>query len=557
MSKIKKGVTTLFSQGPVAVLKKVRDKCNEKKKIRDFQKEVKDIHIITPKQREYQKEKNFENPVKFSIITPLYNTPKDYLLELIQSMERQTYSNWELCLADGSDDQHQYMRKICEQWCKKDKRIVYSVLPENKGISLNTNACIELSSGQYFGLLDHDDVLHESALYEMMSEIEQTNADFLYSDEVKFSKKIEDAVDFNFKPGFGKDELRSHNYICHFTVFSRTLLEKVGQVYRPEFDGSQDHDMVLRLTEKASKIVHVPKVLYYWRVHPESVSMNLDAKSYAVDAAIRAVQEQLEREKEYGKVASNLPYRTIYRIKYEIDVENCVTIAVHNLETVEDFERYKEKILAITSYSNVKFVPVYNESDQNWGKALNAILNQMMTDYFIIMDSQCVPVNSDWIEEMLMFAQRRDVALVSPKVLYQNDTIAYAGIAVDKNKKDKIRFLCQGIPDSEQGYEAILRYVRNTTGVWKGCFMISKETFLNVGGFNEDMSKYEDVDLSLEAIKKGYINVWTCFAKIRYCKDSIDDFANGDTEKFVTKWNDDILKNDPYYHNNWEKFKLV
>ena len=206
MSKIKKGVTTLFSQGPVAVLKKVRDKCNEKKKIRDFQKEVKDIHIITPKQREYQKEKNFENPVKFSIITPLYNTPKDYLLELIQSMERQTYSNWELCLADGSDDQHQYMRKICEQWCKKDKRIVYSVLPENKGISHNTNACIELSSGQYFGLLDHDDVLHESALYEMMSEIEQTNADFLYSDEVKFSKKIEDAVDFNFKPGFGKDE---------------------------------------------------------------------------------------------------------------------------------------------------------------------------------------------------------------------------------------------------------------------------------------------------------------------------------------------------------------
>ena len=278
MSKIEKGVNILLSQGPVGILKKIRDKSVEKKKMRDFQKEVKDIHIITPEQRKYQKEKRFEHPVKFSIITPLYNTPKDYLLELIQSLENQTYSNWELCLADGSDDPHAYVREVCESWRDKDERIVYSVLSENKGISHNTNACIELSSGQYFGLLDHDDVLHESALFEMMSEIERSNADFLYSDEVKFSGKIEDAMDFNFKPDFGKDELRSHNYICHFTVFSRALLEKVGQVYRPEFDGSQDHDMVLRLTEKASKIVHIPKVLYYWRGHPESVSMNLDYK---------------------------------------------------------------------------------------------------------------------------------------------------------------------------------------------------------------------------------------------------------------------------------------
>lgn len=557
MVKIKKGVNILLSQGLVGVLKKIRDKKTEQKRIRDFQNEVKDIHIITSEKREHQKEKKFEHPVKFSVITPLYNTPKEYLLQLIQSLEKQTYSNWELCLADGSDNQHGYVREICENWRDKDERIIYSVLSENKGISHNTNACIELASGQYFGLLDHDDVLHESALFEMMSEIERTNADFLYSDEVKFSGKIEDAVDFNFKPGFGKDELRSHNYICHFTVFSRKLLEKAGQVYRPEFDGSQDHDMVLRLTEKASKIVHVSKVLYYWRVHPESVSMNLDSKSYAVDAAIRAVQEQLERKKEYGKVMSNLPYRTIYRIQYDISVKKDLMVIVYDLADMVEFKQYREKVMENTHYSNIDFLPVYNQSNNNLSKEINNLIQQQSTDYFVIMNSRCIPINHEWVEELMMYAQRRDVALVSPKVLYSNNTIAYAGIALEQNNSEKIRFLCQGVSDTEQGYEAILRYVRNTTGVWKGCFMVAREKMLELGGFAEDVLGYEDIDLSLRAVEKEYMNVWTCFSKIRYTGEQIDDFVKGDTEKFVGKWDELILKEDPYYHKNWGKLKLV
>ncbi len=288
MSRLRKAMKVLRTEGIRVFLKKVWKKMCGYLRTAGAERGMRSLHVITRRQRYWQKRHVFKNPVKFSIITPLYNTPKRYLVELIRSLERQTYPNWELCLADGSDKEHSYVKKICQRWCKKDARIIYTKLKENKGISQNTNACIKISSGQYFGLLDHDDILHESALFEMMMQISRHNADFLYSDEAKFSGNIKDAKDFNFKPGFGKDELRSHNYICHFTVFSRELLHKIGQIYRPEFDGSQDHDMVLRLTEKARRIVHIPKVLYYWRVHPESVSMNLSSKNYAVDAAIRA-----------------------------------------------------------------------------------------------------------------------------------------------------------------------------------------------------------------------------------------------------------------------------
>ena len=226
MSKIKKGVRLLLTQGPAAVLVKLRNKRIEHLREAAFREKAKKVHLITEEQREYQKKYTFEEPIKFSIITPLYNTPREYLLELLHSVQRQTYSDWQLCLADGSDGAHAYVGKICREYAGRDARIVYTALPENKGISENTNACIALADGQYLGLLDHDDVLHESALFEMRRAIQKFHADFLYSDEVKFSGRIEDATDFNFKPGFGKDELRSHNYICHFTVFSRKLLER-------------------------------------------------------------------------------------------------------------------------------------------------------------------------------------------------------------------------------------------------------------------------------------------------------------------------------------------
>ena len=244
--KIKKVIKMLIKQGPFAVLRAIRDHYRKKREEEKFRNRVRSLHLISDGERENQKNRKFLAPVSFSIITPLYNTPENYLRELLESLQKQTYPKWQLCLADGSDKEHEYVGEICREYASKDSRICYEVLEENKGISENTNECLKFATGDYIGLLDHDDILHESALYEMMKVIEEEKADFLYSDEVKFSGKIEDASDFNFKPGFGKDELRAHNYICHFTVFKKSLLDQIGQAYRPEFDGSQDHDMVLR-----------------------------------------------------------------------------------------------------------------------------------------------------------------------------------------------------------------------------------------------------------------------------------------------------------------------
>lgn len=557
MSKLAKGLKILSEQGPGIVYKKLLEKRTTCIKELRIKKAAKKIHVVSKSEREYQQKKVFAHAVKFSIITPLYNTPKKYLTDLIESLERQTYPNWELCLADGSDSKHGYVERICKEWENKDGRIRYLHLRENKGISENTNECIKLATGEYFGLLDHDDVLHETALFEMMSAIERHHADFLFSDEVKFYGKRETAIDFNFKPGFGKDELRSHNYICHFTVFSRELLNKAGQCYRQEFDGSQDHDMVLRLTEKARKIVHVPKVLYYWRVHPESVSMNLNAKEYAIDAAVRAVQDQLERAGELGKVECNFPYRTIYRVRYRIEKKDSVDIIVHGIKKVKEYKEFVRKVQRVTAYKNIKYIPIKREKGSNFGEEINVILNKSNARYIIIMDVHCEPLGTEWIEEMIMYARRKDVAAVAPKILYPDNTVAYAGISLDNKKRDRLNFLCKGVSDEKQGYEAMLRYVRNTTAVWRGCFMIERNKLKYLGGLDCNMRGYEEIDLSLRALEHGYWNVWTCFSKVKWNGKRMMYKVGNDVGKFDKVWRKEFEKEDRFYHPYWKKLKLV
>ena len=204
-----KGVKLAVTKGPKTAWRLTREKTQRMQACR----QMAALHMISDEERARQKSAQFANPVKISILTPLYNTPEPFLRALIASLKAQTYPNWELCAADGSDDAHAYVGRICREEAEKDPRIVYSHLEENGGISDNTNACIRLASGAYFGLLDHDDILHESALYEVMRAIEEKGADFIYTDEVKFDGDVEKASDFNFKPGFGKDELRSHNYV--------------------------------------------------------------------------------------------------------------------------------------------------------------------------------------------------------------------------------------------------------------------------------------------------------------------------------------------------------
>ena len=528
MRRIRNIIKILFSEGPIAILRKLKARQMRKR----FQGDLQKLHLISEAERLNQRSKKFDKPEVFSILTPLYNTPTEYLIELLDSMEKQTYKYWELCLADGSDDAHSEVGKICQQYEAKDSRIKYVKLEENKGISDNTNACLSLATGSYIGLLDHDDILHESALYEVMCTIDLTGADFLYTDEVKFTDdftKIRDITAFNFKPRYGKDELRAHNYICHFTVFSRALLEKEGRLYRKGFDGSQDHDMVLRLTEIAECIAHIPKVLYYWRVHEESVSLTVNNKLYAVDAAIRAIEEQLERQKEPGEVKSNLPYQTIYRINYKVEAPDSISTIVYDT--------------------------IIDEGDIN-------VLNQRATEaegkHLMFLHSDVKMDSENWLVEMLMYAQRSDVGCVGGKILYPDNNICFAGIALDAQAEAKVKRICHGMPDEYQGYEAMLRHVRNTTAVWLGCFMIEREKFISLGGLNIQMGMLADVDLALGAIEKGFCNVWTPFAHGKYYGSEEEvDYKKGNISLFEKKWQMQLNRGDDFCHPVLKENNLI
>jgi len=271
------------NRGVSGVVAKVRSYIDNTYQYRNYLQSNK----LSDKEYEYECRYVFEYCPQISIIVPLYNTAPQFLKELIESILSQTYSNWQLCFADGSDLNHQATREVISSHSLNDKRIVYQKLESNYGISENSNRAISMASGEYIALLDHDDLLSCNALFEVVKTINETSADFIYSDELSFAENLSHITNIHFKPDFAIDNLRSNNYICHLSVFSRILLEKTG-FFRSEYDGSQDYDLFLRLSENASKIIHIPKVLYYWRVHPSSVAADISAKPYCILSAQKA-----------------------------------------------------------------------------------------------------------------------------------------------------------------------------------------------------------------------------------------------------------------------------
>lgn len=540
-----------------------------------------DLHILDEQELNKQRSVNFNKKIKFSIITPLYNTPKKFLIELIESVENQTYANWELCLADGSDKEHSYVGEFCKKKMSNDDRIQYHALEKNEGISDNTNECIKLATGNYYALLDHDDLLHPSALYEVAKVIEAKGADFIYTDEVKFRKNIysiDNPYYFNLKPGFSKYDLRSHNYICHLTVFSKQLLESEPVFYRHEFDGSQDHDMVLRMTEKAKKIVHIPKVLYYWRIHENSVSMNLEVKSYAVDSAFRAVQAQLERSGEKGKISNTKSFQTLYRIRYEMDKFPFISIVLHGDFSDKNVKRVIEKIVEQTDYSRYevvyctekplrdveyKGVPLIHVKidrtiEHNNAQKWNQAISEASGEHIVLLDTDVYPTNKYWLQEMVMYSMKKDVAVVGPKILYEDDRIAYAGIALKDDYPDKLYYLCGHDSIREIGYEAMLLHVRRTGIVTSACMMFKKEIWHDLGGFDAQMLEYEDADFCLRAMNniKG-VNIWTCFAKLCSKREKLYQIKSSNAISSFVKKYQRIIEQDDIAHPEWDELGLV
>ena len=364
-SSIKRILKSKKEKGIKVTLKELRDEIFEGIIIRrsradillDYQKWIEE-NEPNEEELEEQRKTKFEFEPKISLLVPLYKTPRKFFEELVECLKQQTYSNWELCLGDGTPKENEGIKDIIES----DERIKYKALNENKGIAGNTNECIKLATGDFIALFDHDDLLPTFSLYEVVKAInENPEVEFLYSDEDKITTMDKPRFDPYFKPDFAPDTLRANNYICHFSVFKK---EKLGGE-RSEFDGAQDYDLILRMSEETSNIVHIPKILYHWRVHENSTAKAGEtAKPYAYEAGIKVLQAHLKRVGLKGTVEHGETLGA-YRIKYEVEGNPKVSIVIPNKDYISTLKVCLKSIIKLTTYKNYEIVIVENNSEKD------------------------------------------------------------------------------------------------------------------------------------------------------------------------------------------------
>lgn len=536
-----------------------------------------------------QKQEQFPRMVKFSILVPLYNTPEMFLKEMIESVVNQTYENWELCLADGSDENHSYIEGMVEEYRKKTgkDKILYRKLEKNEGISGNTNQCLKMATGEFIGLFDHDDILHPSVLYEYVKVINEKKADYIYCDETTFkSGDINKMLTLHFKPDYAIDNLRANNYICHFSVFARELLDGT-ELFRSRFDGSQDHDMILRLTDRAKNVVHVPKLLYYWRSHPDSVASDIGAKPYAIEAAKGAVADHLRRHGfEHFQITSTRAFETIFKIRYQIIGSPLISIIIANKDHTEDLKRCITSILEKSTYENFEIIVVENNSTEraifdyyeelkenekirvitfegefNYSAVNNLGARHARGEYLLLLNNDTQVITVNWMEELLMYAQRSDVGAAGGKLYYANKTIQHAGVVLGLGAHRTAGHSHYGQHRDNLGYMGRLCYAQDVSAVTGACLMVKKSLFEEVGGLDEGFAiSLNDVDFCLKLREKGYLNVFTPFAELYHLESvsrGLDDGGekaeryNQESERFREKWKEVLRAGDPYYNPNF------
>lgn len=364
---------------------------------------------ILTNQRSY----TFSRSPKISIIVPVYKTPEKFLRQMIDSVINQSYVNWELCIADGSaDPSASYISDIVSKYQQNYSNIQYTLLSENLGISGNTNAALTLATGDYIGLLDHDDLLTPDALFEIVNIINKNPAvDVIYSDEDKVDISLKNFYSPYFKPDFNLDLLRSSNYITHFFVVKKELADKIGG-FSSECNGSQDYDFILKSCEQAKSIYHIPKVLYHWRIHPSSVAGDPESKSYAYDAAVRALQNHLKRCHESGLVRKDALFG-YYRIRYQLEGYPKVSIFLKDCSP-----DLKEQIQRKTDYSNYTFVDS---------------LDRISGEYIVILYKVIKIETSDWLEQLISNCSRPHIGIVSGKIYYRKKRVLEFGLTYTPN----------------------------------------------------------------------------------------------------------------------------
>ena len=573
-----RGVASLKNEGFEATWRKIdfRIKLMTKGDVWKFRSDI-------PLKRELkaQREAVFPYMPKISIIVPLYNTPEKFLKEMIDSVYNQSYSNWQLVLADASDKDLPHIKKVVDSY--GDNRIVYEKLAENKGISENTNKGFALADGDYLALLDHDDVILPNALYENVKAINETGAQVLYSDEITLDGELKHLIQFHFKIDYAPDFLRGVNYITHFLVFERKLFEQVGAYEDATYDGAQDFDLTLRLSEKANKVHHIPKVLYYWRGHAGSTANDMSTKMYAFEAGRKAIQAHLDRIGLKGQVSIQ-KYPGSYRTVYEVDGNPQVSIVIPNKDHIEDLSRCIDSIFALGGWDNVQVIVVENNSTEketfayyekitarnskvqvvyykgnfNFSAICNFGVQFATGNHILLLNNDVEFISENFVKEMLSYSQRSDVGAVGAKLYYPDGYLQHAGVIIGIN--GSAGHSHKGLADARNNTGDMYRLVttQNYLAVTGACLMVKTELYKKFPLDEENFAvAYNDVDFCLRLYEAGYLNVFTPYSEgIHYESKSrgLDETDKpnlryeGEKARFAEKWQKYFNYGDPYYN---------
>ncbi len=539
----------------------------------------------TPKilKKQTKKQKKFKYHPKISIITPVYNPDKQWLESCINSVINQTYDNWELCLADDNSTKP-HVKEILEYFSKKDPRIKVVYRPKNGHISKASNSALKIATGEFVALLDHDDDLAPHALFKIVETLNQNSKlDLIYSDEDRVEIDGQHVNPF-FKPDWSPDMLMSLNYICHLSVIRKKIIDQI-KGFRTGYEGSQDYDLFLRITEQTKNIYHIPDILYSWRKIPGSTAAVYSVKNYCNQASIKSLTDALDRRNIAGKAENGLVEGT-FRTKYQVISNPLVSIIIPTKDKVDYLKRCLDSIFKKTTYQNYELIIIdtnsveketydyYQKIKSNkkitfltWKKEFNysAVNNfgakKAKGDYFLLLNNDTEIITPDWIESMLEHAQRPQTGAVGVKLLYPNNRIQHAGVLIgiggvaNHAMLDYPDSLVQSFPVANSK-----DIVRNFSAVTAACLMISKTKFFEVNGLNEKFRiAFNDVDFCLNLSQKGYFNVYTPYAKL-YHHESISvgkptDGSrnlielNQEMERVINKWAE-IIKKDPFYNKN-------
>lgn len=544
---------------------------------------------INPDEKRLDEQRNyqFDFRPKFSILIPIYRPNEKYFRLMLESVVNQTYDNWQICLADGGGEGCT-VEKVVQPYIDRlgADRVRYVKLTDNLGIAQNTNAAMRLADGDYIVFGDHDDELHPTAFFECMRELERfPDADMLYSDEDKIIEDTGKHTEAHFKSDLNLELLRCNNYICHLCVVKKSLVDKVGEL-RSEYNGSQDHDYVLRCVEQAECVRHIPRILYHWRINENSTAKSASTKTYANTAGVNAVSAHLKRVGVDGTVKDGVA-PGFYEVDYSFEDEPLVSVIIPNKDHLDDLTRCIESMENVNNYHNIEYIVVENNSvldetfagyesmEKKYGdrfklvrwdgifnySAINNYGAQFAKgDYILLLNNDTEVIEPDSLRRMLALCRRPEVGIVGAKLLYDDNTVQHAGVIIGYQGVAGHAFT--GIGDEVYGYFARAVLTQELSAVTAACLLTKRSVFEQVGKLDETFEvAFNDIDYCMKVREAGYKIIYEPRAKLHhyeYKSRGAEDTGKkqerfgGEIMHFIDKWRTQLIKGDPYYNPNLE-----